>query len=193
MNDSIFPSAQDGRFADMTQDSHPDQGLLIPSQALKRFSTPQSWHLKRSEEKRPRFGFRIGPIGLLIAPSTIAEVIVRPQIFPVPNTPFWMNGLMNLRGTLVPVFDLYAICEFEGEDHAERGLCLVLDKGEAAAGVLIAVPPQSLDLSRKLRQPPPMTAALSEHVAEAYIFQGVAWCEFNHESFFTALGKRIGS
>ncbi len=186
-------SATDGRLADMTRDPHPDQGLLIPSQALKRFSTPQSWHFKRLEEKRTRFGFRIGPIGLLIAPSTIAEVIVRPHIFPVPNTPFWLNGLMNLRGTLVPVFDLYAICEFAGEGTAERGLCIVLDKGEAAAGVLIEAPPQSLDLSHKLRQPPPMTAALSEHVADAYISQGVAWCEFNHESFFTALGKRISS
>lgn len=177
----------------MTQDTQIDQGLLTPSLALRRFSTPQSGHLQRIEEKRARFGFRIGPIGLLIAPQTIAEAIVRPMVFPVPNAPSWLNGLMNLRGTLVPVFDLHEIFELGQEDKAEKVLCLVLDKGEAAAGFFIDATPQSIETDHRLKQPPPVPAPLGEHIAEAYYSHGMAWCEFDHESFFSALGKRINN
>ena len=87
----------------------------------------------------------MGGIGLLIRPDCISEVVKPPPIHPIPNTPAWLSGILNLRGNLVPAFDLALMLD---ESVAyERPLLLVIDRGEWAAGVKIDGFPQPLSFT----------------------------------------------
>ena len=52
-----------------------------------------------------RFGFRVGSIGLLVPAGMLSELVDDTEVYPLPTTPAWFHGLINLRGGLVPVFD----------------------------------------------------------------------------------------
>lgn len=143
--------------------------------------------------ERARYGFRAGGIGLLIDPDTVSEVIDPLPVSALPNTPVWLAGLINLRGNLVPVFDLLTLLDLSRspDDHARR--ILILGEGERAAGILIDSLPEAPALGRRLNSLPPLPSRLSEHVIDAYLSQNFVWLEFQHHSFFASLSKQIAA
>ena len=81
-----------------------------------------------------RYGFRIGHIGLLMDPDVKSELVNRIPIAAMPNVAPFLLGLMNVRGNLVPVFDLNRLLELGMSD--EKGtLVLIVDKGDRALGL----------------------------------------------------------
>jgi twitching motility protein PilI len=179
----------------MTQDIKAAQRhWLSPSEALSRFKPPRALNIETPSilTARIRFGFRIGDIGLLIGPNTTSEVQTQPPIYALPNTPSWLLGLINLRGNLVPVFDLNSLLE-TGKSAPTKPMLLVLDKGSAMVGILINGLPQTVCLARKLRNMPPLPAALKGYVQEAYARDKVLWLEFDHHSFFQSLANQIAT
>jgi twitching motility protein PilI len=134
-----------------------------------------------------RFGLRLADFGLLVAEGTLSEIVTEPVVYPIPKTPAWIRGLINLRGNLVPVFDLHILLGL-GEPEADRKrLALVLGRGEGAGAVFIDALPQAVDTRRRMQQLPPLPVPLQEHVTAAYIDAGVPWLEFSHERLFAAL------
>lgn len=165
--------------------------LLRPSEALKRFDPPQAGStLPAQAAKRVRFGFRVGEFGLLIGSDTASEVVAPEAIYAIPNTPSWWLGLMNLRGNLVPIFDLHRVLETGANDAGKR-MVLLLDEGEAMVGIPIDGLPRSLELSRRLTNTPPLPAILKGYISETYTEGGAVWLEFDHQGFCTALGRRV--
>lgn len=55
----------------------------------------------------------------------IREVVEYQRLTPVPTTPAWVRGVMNLRGTVVPVLDL-AIKLQQTETPVEKLTCIVI-------------------------------------------------------------------
>lgn len=167
---------------------------LSPSAALTRFNPPQvTAPAGRTPPVRQisRFGFRVGPMHLLIKPSTLSEVVIQTPIYPLPNVPSWFLGVLNRRGNLLPVFDLYQLLETGHNNGNKQHTVLLLDQGSEAVGLPIDGLPHSVALERALRNVPPLPEALQEHVPAAYITQGTIWLEFDHHSFFTALGQHV--
>jgi hypothetical protein len=46
---------------------------------------------------------------------------------------------------------------------------------------------------RALRSLPPLHEALQEHVSAAYTKDDTIWLDFDHQSFFTTLGRQVTS
>jgi twitching motility protein PilI len=168
---------------------------LSPSEALQRFHFPKgistSLGLHQAGIEIPRFGFRIGQLHLLIRTDTLSEVITQTLIYPMPNVPHWFTGVMNLRGNLIPVFDLHHVLE-----TSESGLkpsVLVLDRGSDGVGILIDGLPHAVRLGDALHNIPPLHEVMQEHVSTAYRTANGIWLDFDHRSFFTALGWRLAS
>ncbi|HRD66887.1 MAG TPA: chemotaxis protein CheW [Candidatus Competibacter sp.] len=168
---------------------------LKPSTALNRFKPPPrsiTPSIAPAERRRARYGFRIGGIGLLIGQDTTSEVLEQASIYPIPNTPPWFLGLVNLRGNLVPIFDTKQFLELaDGSVKGEKRRLLILDQGDKVAGILIDGLPQVAMTSHALSRLPPLPTALRNHVAGAYAQDDVIWLEFDHQGFFQALGGRI--
>ena len=167
---------------------------LDPTAALSRFVPPR---IDRARELTGRigtvrYGFRIGGIGLFVRPETLCEVVPQVTTCPLPNTPPWVAGLINLRGNLVPVFDLHLRFGVAPPADRKRTL-LVLDRGESAVGLYADGLPQAVMTQRVLPELPPLPATLRDHVQKGYVDEGVVWLEFSHAEFFSSLGERLGA
>ncbi len=166
---------------------------LDPSAALNRFQPPRdvATGIAPVERQRARYGFRIGGIGLLVGQDTVSEVVEQTPIYPLPNTPSWFLGLVNLRGNLAPIFDVKRFLELDDGAAAEKRWLLILDRGDRATGIFIDGLPQTAAVHNALARLPPLPAALRPHVAQAYVQDDIVWLEFDHQGFFRALGERM--
>lgn len=54
-------------------------------------------------------GFRVGAWGLLLDSHVFCEIVDHNKISLLPNVQPWFNGVLNLRGTIVPVIDLHIL------------------------------------------------------------------------------------
>ncbi|MCP5158467.1 MAG: chemotaxis protein CheW [Gammaproteobacteria bacterium] len=165
---------------------------LEPSAALNRFKPPPGaiGGLTVTESRRARYGFWIGEIGLLIDQNTTSEVLERWVVYPLPNVPLWFLGLINLRGNLVPIFDLKQLLQLE-EDTREKRWLLILDRGEGAVGLFIDGLPQPANTRQALTRLPPLPAALRPSIAGGYLQDERIWLEFDHRQFFRTLGGQV--
>ncbi len=165
---------------------------LEPSAALNRFKPPPGimGGLVATERRRARYGFWIGDLGLLIDQDTTSEVLERWVVYPLPNVPPWFLGLINLRGNLVPVFDVKQFLQLE-EGTQEKRWLLVLDRGAGTVGLFIDGLPEPANTRQALPRLPPLPATLRAYVAKAYTQSDTVWMEFDHRNFFKTLGERI--
>lgn len=164
------------------------QRLLMPSTALSSFNPARGaiTGLKPIPYQQIRYGFRMGNLGFLIGADTVSEIVEQAIVYPIPQIPPWLVGLINLRGNLVPVFDLKLCLGLESAIQRKHYL-LVLDEGDDAVGLFIENLPQPVSAGRKLVRLPPLPVALQQHVAEAYSLNNDIWVEFNHREFFESL------
>lgn len=163
---------------------------LPPSAALERYAPPAGLATIELQEggQQRRYGFRAGGLGLLIAHKTGSEALAMPAITPIPNSEPWLRGMLNLRGALVPVFDLALVLGASGQAYREQPAVLVFGKDAQAVGVITdGHPKQLLGLSR-VAQLPALPTVLKGHVAAAYTHdEDDLWLEFDHEAFFLSV------
>lgn len=164
---------------------------LSPSAVLERFVPPEGllWSGPAALVERNRYGFRIGTFGLLIKADVGSEVLRSQSISSLPGSAPCLMGLLNLRGNLVPVFDLGLLLGVDKADQSGTMLILILDKGENAVGMVIDGFPQALLGLHTIRQLPQLPSVLQEHVSAGYVKDEYIWLEFNHESFFETLTR----
>lgn len=143
-----------------------------------------------SEALLLRHGFRIGRLGLLVDRQRSGEYLGEPAVFPMPNTAEWFAGLLNLRGSLVPVFDLGQVLELARGAQPARGV-LILDKGENALALRVEGPPRSFHPGPALAQPPPLDSVLRPYVRAAYQAQEQLWLDLDVPALILALTERI--
>lgn len=68
------------------------------------------------EQIEYKHGFQIGSFRLLHDSREVVEVLQPQKVSPIPNVPDWLLGLTNIRGNLVPVFDLLQYFETLGHE-----------------------------------------------------------------------------
>lgn len=146
---------------------------------------------KAEELRNMRYGFSAGAQNILIDGKTICEVIPSAQIYRIPNTRAWVLGVINLRGNLVPVFDLMRRLD-ETATKAEDQRLLVLDQGERAVGIYIDGLPKGLkidpeNVEQRTAIPQDIPETIREHVTAAYRVDDSVWLEINHRDLFSQL------
>jgi chemotaxis signal transduction protein len=135
-------------------------------------------------------GFRLGNLGFLIASDIFSEIIQRPQINPLPLVQPWFLGLLNLRGTIVPVLDILQYLEEPASNHAKRQL-LVIDKGEQAAALWIDGYPEIISsVSTQVVAIPHLPPRLQAHVTGAVVHSQQIWLTIRLTDFLKALGAK---
>lgn len=138
-----------------------------------------------------RYGFNIGSLNFIFDVQMASELLKGVTIAAIPNTPTWMLGVINLRGHLVPVFNLAAYFEFKDEPD-NQNLLLVLDKGEKAVAFQVQRYPQLLDNLVKRDSLPELNSKIDGYILTAYNSAENIWLELDKEKFFSALGEKVG-
>lgn len=59
------------------------------------------------------------------------------QVTPVPNTPAYVRGVINLRGTVVPVLDLRARFRMESADYNQFTVIIVVNLHDRIVGLVV--------------------------------------------------------
>ena len=138
-----------------------------------------------------RYGYRIADIGFLVGQHVACEVVSLPTITRIPTTPIWFLGVANLRGGLVPIFDLRVLLGLTAERASEARFGLIFDRGEQAVGIPVAEYPRPLAGLELLPRLPPLPAAAREFVAMAHRQAEALWLEFDHRRFFESVARRM--
>ncbi|MCK4840679.1 MAG: chemotaxis protein CheW [Methylococcales bacterium] len=141
-------------------------------------------------DKKVFYGFKVGDFGLLIDYGVDSEVIDNMPIYSLPNTSTWLQGVINLRGHLIPVFDLQSLFDFS-HDSQKKDLLLILDKGEKAVAIKITEHPEALDNLDIDTQPVHLPDELKDHVLEIFKKDQMNWLKYDKEQFFKALSPKI--
>ncbi len=165
--------------------------LLLPDAAIDSGSGQDELPLEAA-----RYGFAAGGYSLLLEQETPCEVLDADRVSPLPYTPRWLLGLINVRGNLVPVFDLVTL----SDSHADlqradisRKYFLIVDRDDRMAGFVIEQLPRVVHVSKA--QPvhiPRLNALLQPHVSDALSVDGTTWLEFHHRNFLQALSDTLG-
>jgi twitching motility protein PilI len=140
-----------------------------------------------------RYSFRIGPLGFLFPEHCPGEIVMNPEIRPIPHTRNWMPGVMALRSNLIPVFDLHALL-LQAPADLHKPMVLVLDQGKQALGFVLQASPQWLTgLMEISAADVPVPGLIAAQVSKAYRQQETAWLAFNKTDFFTFLAENAKS
>jgi twitching motility protein PilI len=173
--------------------------LLSPTVALTRyFVTPDQEHgLPEAADgtaRVQRYGFRIGACRFVHDLSLAVELIELPRCYALPNASEWFSGLVNLRGNLVPVFDLKNLLGMTNP-VGYRQMLLVIGKGERVAGLIIDGTPDhiTIDAGSRVNDPPNVPDVLREFLRGAYEYAGEVWYQLNYEGFFESLAQRTAA
>lgn len=76
----------------------------------------------------------------------VREIIGTMDITPVPRTPAYVKGVMNLRGKVIPVIDLRLKFGMPEAERTEETCVIVVDIGELEMGVLVDKVSEVLDI-----------------------------------------------
>jgi twitching motility protein PilI len=159
---------------------------------LARFAPPDGSHVHASQaaQEEVRYGYKVADVGFLVGRQILCEVIPPPSVARIPHTPHWLSGVTNLRGSLVPVFDLRPLLSLPSPASSDA-VVIVLDRGEHAVAVVVAGQPRALTGLSALSQLPPLPEALRNHVTSGFAAQGSTWLELDHRAFFAGLRQHM--
>ncbi|MFK7876357.1 MAG: chemotaxis protein CheW [Paracoccaceae bacterium] len=74
---------------------------------------------------------------------------------PMPHAPDFMRGVINLRGTVLPVIDLAVRLGLEKTETTERNVIIVVKHQDAVTGLLVDAVSDIITLSNSDMQQPP--------------------------------------
>lgn len=166
--------------------------LLSPTVALTRyFVTPDQEHNPSGSASVQRYGFRIGACRLVHDLSLAVELMELPRCYDLPNSSAWFTGLVNLRGNLVPVFDLKSLLGISGPT-GYRSMLLVIGSGEKVAALVIDGTPDhiTIDAASRVEQPSQVPEILRDYLQGAYEYAGEIWYQADYEGLFQSLAQR---
>ena len=107
--------------------------------------------------------FRLGEEEYSVDIMSVREIRGWTRATPLPHAPAYVRGVINLRGTVLPVVDLSVRLGMAPVKGDARNVIIVVQMGAQTAGLLVDAGSDILNLPRSELQPPPDLAADSTH------------------------------
>ena len=119
-------------------------------------------------------GFRIGRETFGLPISLVHEIVRPPEITNVPHAPEYVEGVMNLRGRIVPVIDLRRRFGGAAIENSRKNRVLVVDVESRAVGLIVDSASEVLKISEAQIEPPPnvLTDTATSYVTGVAKYQG---------------------
>jgi Chemotaxis signal transduction protein len=96
----------------------------------------------------------------------VQEIIRMVNITQVPNSPSYVDGVINLRGKVIPIIDLRARIGITRREHNNSTRIIVVDLDGRTVGFIVDSVSEVLRIPRNITEPPP---ALTTGIDSAYI------------------------
>src|SRR5579863_450075 len=105
--------------------------------------------------------FVIGPQEFCIDVMSVREIRVWTQTTPMARAPAYVRGVINLRGSVLPIVDFAARLGYPPAEPTNRHAILVVEAGAQAIGLLVEGVSEILTISNDMIQPTPDVASQS--------------------------------
>ena len=127
---------------------------------------------------------------MLVCNGVMAEVLPLPKVNPVPRSPGYCWGICNIRGNIIPVFDLSEKLTGQSE-FKPRDVFYVLLQGNSNSqvGIVINQIPKSMQFERQqiMGQSSYLPEDLNEYVKNVYRQDEEVWHELDVEGLLKAV------
>ena len=181
-------------------DSHTDahEAWLSPSAALNRLQLDEeelrneaAATLATAEHAQQRHGVAIGSFSVLLPGDAVSEVVKGATIYPVPKTASWVKGLLNLRGNLVPVFNLAE--HFDANAQApESPQIIAVGKAEQAIALIVDGIPRLASTRQAISHSTlPLPEGIRNHVRQAFVDDDTMWLELDLSGLIESLTDKM--
>ena len=107
--------------------------------------------------------FRIGDQDYSVDIMSVREIRGSAKATSLPHSPSFVKGVINLRGTVLPIIDLAARLGLEHGVESERNVIIVVDFCGRTAGLMVDAVSDILAIPHEEMQPPPDLAADQAH------------------------------
>lgn len=101
--------------------------------------------------------FRIADEDYGIEICFVTEIIGIQSITEVPDMPVYIKGVINLRGTVIPVMDVRARFNLPSKEYEERTCIVVVNVEEKTVGLVVDKVNEVIDIPDNNIEPPPRT------------------------------------
>ncbi|MBI4879833.1 MAG: purine-binding chemotaxis protein CheW [Planctomycetes bacterium] len=101
--------------------------------------------------------FSLGQEHYAVEILKVQEIKGYSPVTPIPSTPHYVKGVMNLRGTIVPVVDLRARLSMEEAEYNRFTVIIVVTIGDKVTGLIVDSVSDVVDIpGDAMRAPPDM-------------------------------------
>ncbi|MBN2427978.1 MAG: purine-binding chemotaxis protein CheW [Deltaproteobacteria bacterium] len=101
--------------------------------------------------------FRIGNEDFGLEIRYVTEIIGIQKITEVPDMPVFMQGVINLRGKVIPVMDIRLRFGLPSREYDERTCIIVVQVGKKSVGLVVDKVNEVASISDDAIEPPPRT------------------------------------
>lgn len=175
----------------VTEDDVQREAAAIPGEE----SPPVDAEIGKEHEPRPvsRLVFPVAGYGLFLDQSSSMEFLESQTPFYIPSNHPLFRGLINRRGSLVPVFDLRALFD-EPALSGPADRVLVLGGGDDAVGIVLDATPYRVSVFEEQRASPPvkLVQVFGEHLGECFQHGGECFTRVALEEFLYTLVHEAG-
>lgn len=111
--------------------------------------------------------FSLGAEGYGVSILKVKEIIGMMDITPIPRTPEFIKGVINLRGKIIPVMDLRIKFGMDAQEYNERTCIIVaevlMNGVQKLLGVVVDMVSEVVTISDEQIEPPPEYGTNLEH------------------------------
>lgn len=137
-----------------------------------------------------RYGYNISDMNFLVPERMVSEIIQSPNIFDLPTSPSWIEGLINVRGNIVPVMNIGKLLKEVIDDKTNIILILNSKDNEPSIGIIINDLPVSLEVNESKTHAKGSHELLEEFIRGGFSQNNLDWLEFNPQDLFQKLSKK---
>jgi purine-binding chemotaxis protein CheW len=109
-------------------------------------------------DRREFIAFCIGEQEFCVDIMTVREIRGWTAATPLPQTPDYMRGVINLRGAVLPIMDLAQRLGLVSSEPSERSVIIVVRMADRTIGLLVDAVSDILSVTPELIQPTPDVA-----------------------------------
>lgn len=113
--------------------------------------------------------FEISGQAFCIDISVVREIRGWTPATPMPNTPDYILGVINLRGAVMPVFDLRSRLGLGRTEPSSRNVIVVVQSASRLVGLLVDAVQETFMVDADVLQAPPVMALNAEAFVDAII------------------------
>ena len=123
-------------------------------------SSPSTDPETKAHDAREYLSFRIGDNEYSVEIMSVREIRGWTRTTSLPHAPSFVRGVINLRGTVLPVIDLALRLGLQASEPEDRNDIIVVDVGARSMGLRVDAVSDILSFSDDQLQPPPEVTAV---------------------------------